>query len=84
MLECFRSSRKLWLNPGVQPGEVNQVESIIGGITRLHAILVREPDLRPCGRINSLFEELVSICSQTLSQDNVLRARQFSVVNNNY
>jgi hypothetical protein len=44
-------------------------------ITNLHGNLVREPDLRPCCHINRLFEELVSLCTQTLGPSSISKVR---------
>jgi hypothetical protein len=64
-----------WLHPAIQAKEADPIEQIILSITNLHGNLVREPDLRPCCHINRLFEELVSLCTQTLGPSSISKVR---------
>lgn len=74
-LKRFRDSCKQRLVPGTQAGERDQVEGVILTIISLHAIISKEPDLRPCHYVNRLFEELVCLATQTLRYSSVSRAR---------
>lgn len=42
-------------------------ERFVDDITRIHRALSQTSDLRPSQLVNGLFEELVSLCTQTLS-----------------
>lgn len=84
MIKHFFDRRRAWLGTHVQSEEGNQVERIICNVTRLHAAISQEPDLRPSNRINGLFKELVSLCTQTLSQSKLSKASHFAKIGNNY
>jgi hypothetical protein len=84
MLKRFCDSWLPLLDIGVRSGDGDEAESIIRSITRIHAILVLEPDLRPCPHVNNLFEELVCLCTQNLSHTNVSRVRYPFTPNNSY
>jgi hypothetical protein len=84
MIKRYFDRRRAWLGTRVQSEEGNQVERIIRNVTRLHAAISQEPDLRPSSRVNGLFKELVSLCTQTLSQSRVSKASHFSQIRNNH
>jgi len=45
-----------------------EVESLVTEITRLHKNLSSRTDLKPCTEVNTLFGELIELCTQTLSE----------------
>jgi len=49
-------------------------------ILSLYNRISREKDLRPCAAINTLFGELVGLCTQTLSQEVTRTASYFLTV----
>lgn len=75
MLNSFRDSCGALWDSDVRSREGNQTEKIIRNIASIHNILALEPDLKPRHSINSLFEELVSLCTQNINHTDVEKVR---------
>jgi hypothetical protein len=48
--------------------EDTKSDALIANLIRIHTELSLRTDLRPCEDINRLFEELVELCTQTVSE----------------
>lgn len=75
MLDSFRDSCGALWDSDVLSREGSQTEKIIRNIASIHAILALEPDLKPRPPINSLFEELVCLCTQNINHTDVEKVR---------
>ncbi|SZE99901.1 unnamed protein product [Blumeria hordei] len=57
----------LWHGPEKQTTENAEANILIKKLLHIYAQLAARTDLRPCSEVNSLFSELVEVCTQTVS-----------------
>jgi Nicotianamine synthase protein len=68
--------------PHSEDQDDSEANQLVTHIIGLHTKLSSLPDLTPCEKVNTLFEELVGLCTQTVSESVVLEVREPRQVQN--